>query len=460
MSDGIKVAIIGGGAFRTPRLLYGLIRHSASLRINQIDLYDPDAERLDSMVKLCRHISERLGAQIRLNARQSLASTCRDAEFVLLTYRVGGEVGRAYDERVALDHGVLGQETVGPGGFFMALRSLPVTVEYIDQIRNVAPDAWIINFTNPAGIVTEAVTRIGERRFVGVCDTPYHLQIEIAEFLQVKADQIRVESVGLNHLGWFQRVWHNGIDQLPALIARADELAQDIRPLSFFSPDYLRQIGVLPTEYVYFYLHSQDVATRIREQKSRGELILDQAQTFFPRLRNLIRAGEVEQAWEDYGRTITNRSNSYLATETDSHFPRGLNPESLFASEGYEGVAIRVMEGVTGIAERTAILNTPSYGVLPGLDVSAVIECTCYVDRQGITPLALTRAIPTDCLDLIQKTKRFEVLTIAAARSHQMDDAVVALAANPILGGDQELALRIIQERTRRQGSPELVGTK
>lgn len=454
MSQDLKLAIIGGGAFRTPRLLYGLIRHADSLKIDRIDLFDPDRERLHSMVMLCRHIAAQLGSAIDLVAQSSLAMACQDAAFVLLTYRIGGEIARAYDERVALNHGVLGQETVGPGGFFMALRSLPTTLEYVEAIRTVAPDAWIINFTNPAGIVTEAVSRYGDRRFVGVCDTPYHLQLEIAEFLHLSADEIRVESVGLNHLGWFQRVWHRGEDLLPRLLDQVDELVHSVRPLSFFSSEYLRNLGVLPTEYVYFYLHGSDVVARIREQKSRGEQIQQVAEMFFPRLRDLVTAQDMEAAWQEYGATITNRSNSYLAEETASAFPRGLNPESLFQSEGYEGVAIRVMEGVTGKAERTVILNTPSYGIAPLLEPGDVVEATCFVDRHGIVPLAPTRTLPDSCMDLMRQTKHFEILTIAAAQSQRLEDAVGALTANPLMGGDGMLSERLIRARMAFEGSP------
>lgn len=454
MSQDIKLTIIGGGAFRTPRLLYGLIRHADSLRIDRIDLFDLDSERLHSMVRLCQHIADTLGSPIKLVAQRSLTLAAEDAAFVLLTYRVGGEAARAYDERVALDHGVLGQETVGPGGFFMALRSLPVTLDYVEAIRCVAPEAWIINFTNPAGIVTEAVSRVGGERFVGVCDTPYHLQLEIAEFLQMPADEIRVESVGLNHLGWFQRVWHRGEDLIPALLARVDELVESVRPLSFFTQEYLRTLGVLPTEYVYFYLHHQDVVARIQNTESRGERIRGVAETFFPKLQKLVASKQLEAAWTEYGQTITNRSNSYLSSETASQFARGLNPDSLFQSEGYEGVAIRVMEGVTGVAERSVILNTPSYGTVPSLAPRDVIETTCFVDRHGIVPLATTRTLPERCLDLITRTKRFEILTIAAAESQRFDDAVVALTANPVMEGDGVLSEQLIQARMTQAGSP------
>ena len=454
MSQEIKIAIIGGGAFRTPRLLYGLIRHADSLRIDRIDLFDPDTERLHSMGRLCQHIATKLGSPIQLLAQPTLTKAAQDAAFVLLTYRIGGEGARAYDERVALDNGVLGQETVGPGGFFMALRSLPATLNYVDAIRCLAPDAWIINFTNPAGIVTEAVSRVGGERFVGVCDTPYHLQLEIAEFLQLAADEIRVESVGLNHLGWFQRVWHRGEDLMPALLSRVEELVATVRPLSFFTGEYLQKLGVLPTEYVYFYLHYQEVVARIQGKQSRGEAIQGVASAFFPKLARLVASHQLEEAWIEYGQTITSRSNSYLANETASPFLRGLNPDALFQSEGYEGVAIRVMEGITGIAERSVILNTPGYGTLPGLAPRDVIETTCFVDRHGIVPLALTRSLPEKCLDLITRTKQYEILTIVAAESQRLDDAVLALAANPVLDGNATLSEQVIRSRIDKPGAP------
>ena len=456
MAQGVKLTIIGAGAFRTPRLLYGLIKHVQSLRIDRIDLYDLSSDRLASMQAMGQYVADLLGSPIILRAQPSLLEACRDAAFVLLTYRVGGEEGRAIDERVAMDNGVLGQETVGPGGFFMALRSIPVTLQYMEDIRRIVPDAWVINFTNPAGTVAEAVARAGDHRFVGVCDTPYHLQMEIADFLQLAVDDLRVESVGLNHLGWFQRIWANGHDLLPDLLDHLKAVQQAIRPLSFFDPAYIQQNRALPTEYVYFYLQASEVLARLKEKHTRGEVLRDQAEAFWPPFHDTVRAGRLAEAWREYGQVITRRSNSYLATETGSTFPRGLDPDSLFASEGYEGVAIRVMEGVLSMGTHPVIVNVPAHGILPGFG-SDVIECTSYIDRHGIVPLPFTQSPPASCLDLMRTVKNFEVRTVEAVQSRHRDDIVTALAANPLLGGNTALARQIIDARRSQPQSPALL---
>lgn len=452
--SGIKLTIIGGGAFRTPRLVYGLIKHAEDLHIDQIDLYDPDFPRMTSLLAVSQHVADKLKSPIVMTARASLDDALKGADFVFLTYRVGGEVARAEDERTALDLGVLGQETVGPGGFFMALRSIPVTLEYIDRIRTVAPNAWIINFTNPAGIVTEAAVRAGERRFVGVCDTPYHLQLELAEYLGVNADDMAVESIGLNHLGWFTRVSHKGQDVMPTFMDDVERLRRHIRPLSFFTADEIRRFEGLPTEYVYFYLHAEEVVSRTRTSPTRGERLQEAMQEFFPQLQRQVEGGAIEEAWALYGQTITGRSNSYLASETGSQFERGLDAESLFESEGYEGVAIRVMAGILGETTARAIINVPSAGLLPDLDDNAVIECSSEIRGGTITPVPLSTPVSAACLELIYQTKRFEEATVEAARTGRIEDAATALFHHPVLQGDRSLAARLVEERRQRTGAP------
>lgn len=451
---GIKLTIIGGGAFRTPRLVYGLIKHAHELNIQHIDFYDPDFERMAAFLSVSRHVADKLKSPIVLTARQSLDEALQGADFVFLTYRIGGEAARSWDERTALHLGMLGQETVGPGGFFMALRSIPATLEYVDRIRAAAPDAWIINFTNPAGIVTEAVARAGERRFVGVCDTPYHLQLEIAEYLEADPDALNVESIGLNHLGWFTRVSQGGVDLTPQLMQNLDALRQHIRPLSFFSEEEIRRFEALPTEYVYFYLHAGEVVSRTQDQPTRGEIIERNMAEFFPDFDAKVKAGAVEAAWDLYGSAITGRSNSYLANETGSNFARGLDPERLFESEGYEGVAIRVMAGLMAKEPTRAIINVPSQGLLPGLDADAVIECSAEIANGAITPLPLSSPLSAPCLDLIHATKRFEQATVRAAHTGRKQDAAEALALHPILGGNRSLAQQLVLKRSEKPGAP------
>lgn len=456
MVEKLKLTIIGGGAFRTPRLVYGLVRHAASLHIHQIDFYDPDETRMASLLEISRHVASQMGSSITMNAKGDLSSAVRDAHFIFLTYRVGGEKARAIDERTALRAGLLGQETVGPGGFFMALRSIPVTLDYVQRIRDLNPGAWIVNFTNPAGIVTEAVRSAGDERFVGVCDTPYHLQMEIADYLNLSAEALSIETVGLNHLGWFTDVRHRGESLMPRLMDELPQLLHRIRPLSFFSEAEVRAFGGLPTEYVYFFLHAEEVVERTREHQSRGEILQQSMAEFFPEVTRLVNTGNVDEAWKLYGETITGRSNSYLAHETSSAFPRGLNPESLFASEGYEGVAIRVMEGLLAEETTVAILNVPSGDVFPSLPENAVIECACVIENDCIVPQPL-HTYPSDiALSLINQTKRYETATVLAAKTHKVDDAIIALQQHPILLGRNDLAARVIQERLKLDGAPRL----
>ena len=455
MKEPLKLAIIGGGAFRTPRLVYGLIRHAAQLHIRAIDFYDPDFERMEELLAVSRHLAAKMGSSLVLNPRRSMEEAVTGADFIFLTYRVGGERARALDERCALDLGVLGQETVGPGGFFMALRSIPVTLEYVRRIRDIAPNAWIVNFTNPAGIVTEAVHQAGDRRFVGVCDTPYHLQMEFAEYLGVPVESLEVETAGLNHLGWFTKILLNGEDVLPRLMGEIPRVVSRIRPLSFFTAEEIQAFQSFPTEYVYFYLHAEEVVSRTKDRPSRGEIIQDSMTSFFPRLHQLVQDGSVESAWELYGSVITGRSNSYLANETGSAFPRGLNPESLFDSEGYEGVAIRLMEGLVADRRTRAILNVPSAGIMPDLAPEAVVECAAFIENDRITPIPLTRAIPTACGDLIRDTKRFEEATVKAARSMRIEDAADALALHPILRGQKAKAGDVVQKRSQLPLAPQ-----
>lgn len=449
---GHKIVIIGGGGFRTPRLLYGIGRAAERLGVSEVTLYDTDLGRLDTMHALGRHLLGRLGSPIPVTAQPNFERAIAGAAFIFLTYRPGGERARAADERAALDVGVLGQETVGPGGLFMALRSIPVTLDYLRRIRAVVPRAYVINFCNPVGVLSEAVAATGDNRFVGVCDTPYHLQMELGAYLGLPPDALRVESVGLNHLGWFLRVYAGGKDQLPTLLTDLDRLRTSVRPLSFFSTDEIQAMDALPTEYVYLYQHANLAVARLRAAgTTRGENIVQWSTRFYAEAQSLVARGQVPAAWSLYTETILRRSNSYLAAETGSDVERGLTEESIFASGGYEGVALRAMEGLMGRGPVTAILNVPSRGVVNGLAPDEIFEGTCFVDEHGVLPLPLTREIPDPVRALIMGVKRFEVAAVAAAASGKPSDAVEALAVHPLVQ-DVQQARDLVQ---RRQSLPE-----
>jgi 6-phospho-beta-glucosidase len=445
-----QVAVIGGGGFRTPRLLSGLLRHSEELGLKEIVLYDADPVRVSIMGRIGQYLARMADSTVTVREAPSLEEASRDADFVLLTFRPGGEEARVWDERVAMAEGILGQETVGPGGFFAALRSLALVQETVVRVRRVNPDAWFINFINPVGIVSEAMAQAGERRFVGVCDTPHHLVQELAAYLGTAAEALRVEMAGLNHLGWVLRVWHQGEDVLPQIFDDLPEVVRRIRPLSFFTPDEIRLAGGLPTEYVYLYLHAEEVARRMTGHATRGEQVRDRSLAFFQEASDLLGRAPEETLWTRYLEALVGRSNSYLQQETDTSVARTLSPATIIATEGYERVAIDAMLGLTGLSPRMAIVNGPSCGLLtPAIPSQAVSEATRVIDRHGPVPLPLSRPLPALVSDWLSRVKDYELATVEAFRAGTGEALAKALRQNPLVGREA-IAKRLIHRRRQK----------
>ena len=444
-----RVAVVGGGGFRTPRLLYGLFRHAAILGLDTIVLHDQDAARARVMARLGAALGEAMpeGPAVNIELATELDEAVRGASWVLLTIRPGGESARVADEQVSLRCGVLGQETVGPGGFFLALRTLPVLSRLVSAIRAVNPEAWIINFSNPVGIVSEAMVAAGEQRFIGVCDTPHHLKQDLARFLNVEPDALRVETVGLNHLGWFLALWQGEHDWLPHLLDHWSQVTARVRALSFFSSAEIHATGALPTEYVYLYQHAKEVAQRIEIDDTRGIQVARRSAAFFREAETLTGRGSGEALLKRYLVSLAGRSNSYFQAETGTTVLRGLAPETILATESYERVAIDTMQGLVGRLQSHPVLNVPHSGaaglLLPD---QAVMELACRVDPSGPVAIPLTRPATVSMQSLIQALKRYEVATAAAARAPSEEAAITALALNPLVG-NRDLAASLVRGR-------------
>lgn len=449
-----RIAVIGGGGFRTPRLLSGLIRNASELGVDTIALYDPDASRVEIMAAIGRYLVSLNGVDnrcaVKLEVTDTPEAAARNADYVLFTFRPGGEDGRVNDERACLNLGVLGQETVGPGGFFAAIRAIPVVMEMVRTIRYVAPDAWILNFVNPVGVVSEAARSMGETRFIGVCDTPYHLVQELATYLRTETSRLRVEYVGLNHYGFVTRAWYGQQDRVPELLSGLANVVRTIRPLSFFSPEDIREIGAIPTEYVYFYRHAAEIADRIRAHGMiRSEDVRERSRRFFEEGLPLLMAGNDAALWNAYRTALVRRSNSYLQWETGAPLRRTLAENSIFETESYERVAIDAMLGLSGAGSRVAIINVPGAGILtPYVERQAIVEATCLIDDKGVVPLGLTTPCPVTVGPGIRVLKQYELATVAAAQSRKTGDLVEALAANPIVPS-HDVARALLTERCR-----------
>jgi len=247
-----KVAVLGGGGVRTPLLIYGLGQSQSALQLGRITLFDIDQERVQTIARLCRAVLRGVADAPEIVVANDIESAVSDANFVVNSIRVGGIAARARDERITVTHGLAGQETTGPGGAAMALRTVPVALAYARTVERVTPDAWFINFTNPAGLVTQALTQHTGVRTVGICDTPAELFHNIAAALQDDSSKMTFDYAGLNHLGWVRRVLLRGEDISDRLLAD-HELLRRCYSADLFDPSLIETLRLIPTEYLFFY---------------------------------------------------------------------------------------------------------------------------------------------------------------------------------------------------------------
>ncbi|MFM6850169.1 MAG: 6-phospho-beta-glucosidase, partial [Terrabacter sp.] len=296
----MKLVILGGGGFRVPLVHGALLRDIAERRVTEVVLHDTDPSRLDVMRHVLAAQAERHRAAHRdslspptLSATTDLDTALAGADFVFSAMRVGGLEGRTVDERIALDLGLLGQETTGPGGVGYGLRTVPVALDVARRVRRLAPDAWVINFTNPAGLVTQAMQSVLGDRVVGICDSPLGLAKRAAGALGHDLDDLEIDYAGLNHLGWLTALRRDGCDLLPDLLADEGALAA-IEEGHLFGTEWLRDLGSLPNEYLFYYYFTRDAIAQIAgAAQTRGEYLVAQQAGFYTAV-----AQAPEQAWE------------------------------------------------------------------------------------------------------------------------------------------------------------------
>ncbi|MFC6086034.1 6-phospho-beta-glucosidase [Sphaerisporangium aureirubrum] len=422
----MRLTILGGGGFRVP-LVYGALLRGTSAPIDEVVLYDVSAERLTAV----GHVLEQLAAghrrPPRVRVSTDLDEALRDAAFVFSAIRVGGLRGRTADERVALQQGLLGQETVGPGGIAYGLRTVPVTLRMAVRIAAVAPRAWVINFTNPAGMITEAMRRVLGDRVIGICDSPVGLIRRAAHALGLDPTRVAPDYVGLNHLGWLRGLTYDGRDVLPDLLAD-DTALKGVEEARLFGAAWVRSLGALPNEYLYYYDFTREaVAAIVGAAETRGEALLRQQERFYATVRR-----EPSRALGEWRRTRRERDASYMA-ETRDGARAGERDQADLEADGYEGVALALMAALgRGGAPTTMILNVRNGTAVPGLPPDAVVEVPCVVDAGGVRPLA-TRPLPGRFLGLIQQVKAAEQLTIEAAVTGSADLALHAFATHPLV---------------------------
>ncbi|HLJ66985.1 MAG TPA: glycoside hydrolase [Chloroflexota bacterium] len=435
----MKLTVMGGAGVRTPLLLAALTRRQQAIDLEEVCLLDLDRRKLELMGPLCRYALEQTGGRYRLSWTSDSRQALSGSGAVITTIRVGGEEGRARDERIALDHGVLGQETTGAVGFSMALRSIPAVAGYARQMLEICPDAWLLNFTNPAGLVTQAISEeFPELKVVGICDTPTSLWRAIAALYGRTASEIEVTVFGLNHLSWMPAACLDGTNLVPSLIADPGLQAR-IHQLALFEPGLLRLIGMLPNEYLYYYYYRDRALTNLLQAgESRGSQVHRLSTQLLDDLEAIDPAAHPEEARRRHARYLHDRHGTYMAAETgragrEPETPPETSSPGTDEGEGYAGVALDIVAAAISGHRTQVVANVPNAGAIAGLAADDVVEISCECDRAGIRPLPVEQT-PPDSLLLMQQIKRYERLTVAANRARSRDLAVEALLNHPLVG--------------------------
>ncbi|KUM32724.1 family 4 glycosyl hydrolase [Arthrobacter sp. EPSL27] len=472
----MRLMIAGGGGFRVPLVFRALCSGPFAGLVRELVLYDVDPGRLAAITAVLDSFAGQEaapGTAPVVRATTSLAEALDGADMVFAAIRPGGTAGRTADERVALDLGLLGQETTGAGGISYALRSIPRMLDLAAQMRHRCPDAWLLNFTNPAGMVTEALVPVLGHKVVGICDSASGLVYRAAAAAGVALPANRLDGVGyygLNHLGWLYRLESGGRDVLPGLLADAGALA-GFEEGRLFPQRFLAELGCLPNEYLYYYYETGRALAGIRSSATtRGESIDRQQAELYPRL-----AAAGRQAYPLWDAARRSREEGYLAEARRAGERRD---ETDLAGGGYERVALAAMRALSGGGPAELILNTrntaadsgagaaaaadggegtggdggaPGAGTaaIPGLPADAVVEVPCRVTPAGVEPLRQERPAPAQ-LALLRQVKDVERLVVTATsrrpgtRGPDRRAAALAAFAGHPLAGPGDLAQQLL----------------
>jgi 6-phospho-beta-glucosidase len=465
----MRLTILGGGGFRVPLVYGALLRDRAEGRVTHVTLHDLDPVRLAAIARVLSDQAARARARARsegvhdappapeVTVTTDLDEALRGADFVFSAIRVGGLEGRAADERVALDEGVLGQETVGAGGIAYGLRTVPVAVDIARRVARLAPDAWVINFTNPAGLVTEAMSRHLGDRVIGICDSPVGLARRVARTLGAPdpaSGAVHIDYVGLNHLGWLRGLYVDDRDVLPELFADEGRLTS-FEEGKLFGADWLRALGSVPNEYLHYYYFNREAVTAYRQaEQTRGAFLRDQQGRFYDELAGGAASGAAASgtgaAWDAWDRTRAEREATYMAENREAA-GAGERAADDLESGGYEDVALALMRAIARDEPATLILNVrnrhvPDHhgGRVVGiLDEAAVIEVPCRVDATGAHPLAVAPLTGHEA-GLVAAVKAVERCVLSAGESGSKRQAVKAFALHPLVDSVQ-VAHRLLE---------------
>jgi 6-phospho-beta-glucosidase len=420
----IKITTIGGGSSYTPELVEGFIKRYDELPLRELWLVDVEEgrEKLEIVGNLAKRMFQKAGLPVEVHLTLDRKAALKDADFVTTQFRVGLLDARAKDERIPLKYGVLGQETNGPGGLFKGLRTIPVILDIVKDMKELCPDAWLVNFTNPAGMVTEAVLRYSNhRKVVGLCNVPIGMEMGIAKLMNVEHSRVRIDFAGLNHMVYGLDVFVDGVSVKEQVI----EFLTNPENSSFvknvqgqgWEPEFIRALGVLPCPYHNYYYKSREMVEKdIQNADTVG-----------------TRAEVVKKLEDDLFELYKDPNLS-------------IKPPQLEKRGGayYSDAAVRLISSIYNDKGDIQPVNTMNNGSISSIPNDSAVEVSCMITKEGPKPLVMGD-LPVPVRGLVQQIKSFERVACEAAVTGDYNLAVLALTINPLVASDT-IAKKIVDE--------------
>ncbi len=411
--SGVKITVVGAGSTYTPELIEGFIQKNNILKIDEISFYDIDRRRLDILYNFSVRMIEASGANIKLTKHLNLQKAVGGADFIINQIRVGLQQGRIFDERLGKSLGVVGQETTGVGGFSKAMRTIPVVLSHCKVYERYAKDAFIINFTNPSGIITEAILRYSKMKCIGLCNIPINLKMDIARYFNLSPEDVRLDYIGLNHLGWVRSIKaKDKVIKLDNMNRTNSGLLPANIPDMDYPADMLNAVGAFPGYYLrYFYLNRQMLEKQSKTRLTRGEEVL-----------------KIEK------KLLKIYSDKRTTSKPDLLSKRG--------GAFYSKVASSIVESIVVNKRDIQIVNVANNGAIFGFDRDEVLEIPSIISSSGAKPVK-TDLNNHHMYSLMRVIKGYERLTIEAAVEKSYKKAILALMTNPLIM-DANIAIKAV----------------
>ncbi len=398
-----KIAIIGAGSTYTPELIEGIINRSDVLPVTELALMDIDERKLEIVGGLCRRMVEKAGLKLKFQLTLDLTEALTEADFVLAQIRVGKLPCRILDEKIPLKYGLIGQETTGIGGFFKALRTIPVMLEITRKMEELCPDAWLINFSNPSGILAQALQNHTRIKTLGLCNAPINMFAGVEEALG--RSDLEIEYVGLNHLSFITGIRGDGKDMLQEALAQGvNGRGMKNIPLEGFSPELIQTVGAIPSSYLeYFYFRDDKLKHLLEEEKSRGEVCV-----------------EIEE------RLLEQYQQEDLAEKPKELEKRG--------GARYSEAAISLVDAIYNDKQEPHVVNVLNQGALEFMAEDDTVEIAAIIGKDGAKPVPIRNFTNRHVVEIMQTVKAYERHTVKAAMDGDDKEAIRALLIHPLVG--------------------------